>query len=172
MWASRMDSVHAFRSDLLNLSVLLQWSPVLGPIFECPEVIDAVVAHLFQHLARQCRVATRGAVEDYCLVLGKALVVVRGFRIGPRFQHTARDVHATPPDIRRVRIDDANRTFKIRHEQRKTRRSSNSRMVALKPARANKPVAIARGRVAIRLCALANRRSHVIFGTFYLPAKM
>src|SRR5208283_4104314 len=65
------------------------------PFLEGAEVIDPVIAHVFERLAGQCRASARGTIDDERLVLGKIFVVVGRFGIGSKFQHATRDVHTT-----------------------------------------------------------------------------
>src|SRR4249920_3923711 len=65
----------------------------LSPILEGTEIIDQIVAHVFEYLAAERRASARGTIEDDCLVLDEILVVVGRLGIGTEFQHAARDVY-------------------------------------------------------------------------------
>src|SRR5215470_9414524 len=72
----------------------LDRTTALGPVLKRAEVIDSVIAHIFENLATQRRAPARGAIDDHRLVLGKILVVGRRLGIGPELQHAARNMHS------------------------------------------------------------------------------
>src|ERR1700730_16656578 len=82
-------------SMLLHASLdrLVDSAAGLSPILEGTEVIDPIVAHVFECLATERRASARGTIEDNCLVLDEIRVVVGRLGIGGEFKHAARDVY-------------------------------------------------------------------------------
>src|SRR5262249_43563616 len=69
-------SIHQPRRSPAGLGRLVDRAPAFGPILERAEVVDLLVAHVFEHLAAQGRAAARGAIENDGFVLGEILIVV------------------------------------------------------------------------------------------------
>src|SRR3974390_2344276 len=64
-----------------------------GPVLEPAEIVNALIAHVFENLAAERRATAGAAIDDHILILGKTLVVRGRIRVGVKFQQAARDVH-------------------------------------------------------------------------------
>src|SRR5262245_46507462 len=76
-----------------GLGRLVDRASAFGPILEGAKIVDAIVAHLLEHLAAQGRASAGRAIDNHGFVLGEVLVVVGRLGIGAEFQHATRDVH-------------------------------------------------------------------------------
>src|SRR5215204_5614762 len=78
---------------LSRLMVLLvDLAAGLDPVLEAAEVVDLLVAHILEQLARQRRAAAGSAMQDHRLVERQALLGGGGREIGLELQRAARDV--------------------------------------------------------------------------------
>src|SRR3954471_14692401 len=78
--------------SLASLDRLIDFAPAFNPILEGAEIVDLIIAHVFEHFAAQARAPARRAVKDDGLVLGEIFIMVRRLWIGAEFQHAARNV--------------------------------------------------------------------------------
>src|SRR5215468_6781097 len=76
-----------------NRCLLLHRAAAFGPVREPAEVVNALIAHVFENLAAERRATAGAAIDDHSLILGKTLVVRGRIRVGAKFQQAARDVH-------------------------------------------------------------------------------
>src|SRR5215470_1318592 len=70
----------------------LDYPAAFGPVLESAEIIDPLVAHVFEHLAGKRGAPARTAIEDHGVVLFEVVVVVGRIGIGAKLQHAARDI--------------------------------------------------------------------------------
>src|SRR5580692_2740595 len=110
--------IRAASIDSVVIMCLYSWvdrldgSAALDPVFEAPEIVDVVVAHLFEQFTAQRRAFASRAVENDSLVLVKTFVVIGRLWVGSKLQLATGDVHsagdlATPYEFRRLaHIDD------------------------------------------------------------------
>src|SRR5215468_397821 len=76
-----------------NRCLLLHRAAAFGPVLEPAEVVNALIAHVFENLAAERRATAGAAIDDHILILVKTLVVRGRIRIGAKFQQAARNVH-------------------------------------------------------------------------------
>src|SRR5215472_15854913 len=92
---------------------LLHFATAFGPVLEAAEVVNALIAHVFENLAAERRTIAGAAIDDPVLILGKALIVRGRIRVGAKFQQAARDVHGAS-DLAALFHFEASRTSTIR----------------------------------------------------------
>src|SRR5262249_48650287 len=88
-----MPKADTTRRRARNRCLLLYRAAAFGPVLEPADVVNALIAHVFENLAAERRATAGAAIDDHIPILGKTLVVRGRIWIGAKFQQAARDVH-------------------------------------------------------------------------------